>query len=164
MITPQHILAAIANEFRIMKHLAGKVTTENKAYRFTSWQRSTEELLCYIISSFPIQVKLMVLWKRDEEVYTDYAKQFAWFTFDQFAWELEKAYTMIEQEILSLTDTQRQEHITIRGMEGPRTKFLNDYTLVFLGAYKMQLFLQLKASGLSTLGTYNLWAGMDATQ
>jgi hypothetical protein len=38
---------------------------------------------------------------------------------------------------------------------------LNDYILVFLGAYKMQLFLQLKASWLAELTTYNLWAGMD---
>jgi hypothetical protein len=29
-------------------------------------------------------------------------------------------------------------------------------------AYKTQIFLQLKAAGLSDIGTMNLWAGMDA--
>lgn len=31
-------------------------------------------------------------------------------------------------------------------------------------AYKTQIFLQLKAAGLSELGTMNLWAGIDAPQ
>ena len=103
----------------------------------------------------------MVLGKRDEEIYMNYAKQFEGFTYSQFAAEIDTALEAITQEINSLSDAQRQEHMTIRGMEGPRTRFLNDYILVFLGAYKMQLFLQLKASGLTELTTYNLWAGMD---
>lgn len=146
MITPQQLLNAITNELRIMKHLASRVTAENKDFRFTPAQRSTEELLQYIVSSFPAQIKLMVLGKRDEEIYMNYAKQFEGFTYTQFATEIDTALVTISEEINSLSDAQRQEHMSIRGMEGPRTRFLNDYILVFLGAYKMQLFLQLKAS------------------
>ena len=40
--------------------------------------------------------------------------------------------------------------------------FLVDYLLTFFGAYKMQLFLQLKHAGRSELGVYNLWGGIDA--
>lgn len=90
MITPEHLLNAIANECRIMKHLAAKVTAENKGFKFTPAQRSTEELLQYIVSSFPVQVKLMAIGKRDEEVYTAYGKQFDGFTYDQFADALDK--------------------------------------------------------------------------
>lgn len=161
MITPQHLIKAITNELRIMKHLWTKVTAENKDFRFSPAQRSTEEVMQYIVASFPAQIKLMVLGKRDEEVYMNYGKQFATFTYTQFGEEIDKALVALGEEISSLSDAQRQEHMSIRGMEGPRTRFLNDYILVFLGAYKMQLFLQLKASGVSDLGTYNLWAGMD---
>ncbi len=161
MITPQHLLNAITNELRIMKHLASRVTAENKDFRFTPGQRSTEELLHYLVSSFPVQIKLMVVGKRDEEIYMNYANQFNGFTYTQFAEEMDVALGVIAQDINSLSDAQRQEHVSIRGMEGPRTRFLNDYILTFLGAYKMQLFLQLKASGLTELTTYNLWAGMD---
>jgi hypothetical protein len=39
---------------------------------------------------------------------------------------------------------------------------LIDYVFAFLWAYRMQLFLQLKASGLTELNTMNLWGGKDA--
>jgi len=39
--------------------------------------------------------------------------------------------------------------------------FLVDYLLTFFGAYKMQLFLQLKHAGRAELGMYNLRAGID---
>jgi hypothetical protein len=126
MITSQQLLNAITNELRIMKHLASRVTAENKDFRFTPAQRSTEELLQYIVSSFPAQIKLMVLGKRDEEIYMNYAKQFEGFTYTQFAAEIDTALVAITEEINSLSDAQRQEHMTIRGMEGPRTRFLND--------------------------------------
>lgn len=164
MITPQHLLNAIGNELRIMKHLASKVTAENKDFRFSAEQRSTEELEQYIVSSFAVQVKLMVDGVWNEEAYMNYGKQFDEFTFDQFAAELDKGFAFVTEQINSLTDAQWQEEVSIRGMTGPRTRFLNDYVLTFLGAYKMQLFLQLKAAGLTELTTYNLWAGMDAPQ
>jgi hypothetical protein len=161
MITPQHLIAAISQEIRILKHLGAKVTAENKDFRFTPEQRSTEELERYIVGSLPAQIKLMIAGGRDENIYNEYEKQFEGMSYTKFVDELDNALTTITADIQSVTDAQRQEQIAIRGMQGPRTKFLNDYVLVFLGAYKMQLFLQLKASGLSELTTYNLWAGID---
>ncbi len=161
MITPQLLIDALANEFRIMKHLWSKVTAENKDFKLTPSQRSTEEVEQYILSSFPVQISLMVAGKRDNEIATNYSKQFENFSYTDFSKELDNALVKISAEILSLQDTQRQERITIRWMEGPRTRFLNDYLLTFLGAYKMQLFLQLKASGLTDLWSLNLWAGID---
>lgn len=162
MITPQHLLNAIWNEIRILKHLGSKVTAANKDFRLTPPQRSIEELEHYIISSFPAQVQLMVKWSWDEQLYMEMTSKFEWFTFDQFAPELDKWFTLISEQIKMLTDEQWQEEISIRGMNWPRTRFLNDYVLTFLWAYKMQLFLQLKASGLIELSTYNLRAGIDA--
>jgi hypothetical protein len=60
-----------------------------------------------------------------------------------------------------MTNEQYDEVVTLWWRTAPRSTFLIDYVLEFLGAYKMQLFLQLKASGLSELGTMNLWAGID---
>jgi hypothetical protein len=162
MITPQHLLNAIWNEIRILKHLGSKVTATNKDFKLTPTQRSIEELEHYIISSFPAQVQLMVKWSWDENIYKELTSKFEWFTFDQFVSELDTCFAVISEQINTLTDAQWQEEMTIRGMNWPRTRFLNDYVLTFLWAYKMQLFLQLKASGLTELSTYNLRAGMDA--
>lgn len=162
MITPQHLINAIWNEIRILKHLGSKVTAANKDFKLTPTQRSIEELEHYIISSFPAQVHLMVKWSWDENLYMELTGKFEWFTFDKFVWELDNSFAVISEQINTLTDAQWQEEMTIRGMNWPRTRFLNDYVLTFLWAYKMQLFLQLKASGLTELSTYNLRAGMDA--
>jgi hypothetical protein len=46
--------------------------------------------------------------------------------------------------------------------EKPKSVYLIEFILGWLYAYKMQLFLYMKAHGHPTLGTMNLWAGMDA--
>lgn len=161
MITVNHLIEAITHEFHILKHLGSKVTEDNKSYRFSDTQRTTEEVEQYIISSFPAQVKLMVLGKRDENMYTNYTNQFSSFTFDQFSASLDRALEEISADLRGVQDAQWDEMIDIRGRKAARSAFLVDYVLVFLWAYKMQLFLQLKAAG-CPVGTYNLWAGIDA--
>lgn len=86
------------------------------------------------------------------------------FTYDQFGAELDKVYAYIEEQLTSLTTEQWNETISVFNQTAPRNAFLVNYLLVFLGAYKTQLFLQLKAAGNKDLGTMNLWAGMDAPQ
>lgn len=162
MYSSKQLLTGIANEFRILKHLGSKVTDANKHHKLSDTQRSIHELEHYIISSFPAQIKCMVAGWRDVSLYTTYSEQFDDFSFAQFSEELDNAYAVIEKEINTLTNNQRDEEITMRGMTGTRSKFLIDYVFSFLGAYKMQLFLQLKHAGLHDLGTYNLRGGVDA--
>jgi hypothetical protein len=159
--TPQ-LIAGITNEFNILKHLGSKVSEANHAHKLTDPQRSIQELEHYIISSLPAQIIMMVEWVQDNQKYMDYSGQFADFSYDQFDAELDRALTIISDELLSLTESQWSEEISIWGRTGSRSMFLIDYVFAFLGAYKMQLFLQLKHSGLSDLGTMNLWAGVDA--
>jgi hypothetical protein len=162
MITPQHLINAIEMQIGILKHLGSKVTAENKDVRLTPAQRSIEELQHYIVSSLPAQMHAMVTWVLDMDWYMAFIKQYDGFTFEQFTQKLDDGFAMIKTDILSLSDEQRQEPITMWAwMHGPRTMFLNDYVLEFLGAYKMQLFLQLKASWLTDLWTSNLWSGID---
>jgi hypothetical protein len=163
MITVEHLIKAVAEEFRILKHLGTKVTPENKDHKLTDAQRTIQEVEHYIISSLPVQVKLMVLGKRDNDIYNQYTEQFTAFTYTQFADALDGALATIRTDLQSVQPEQWDEEISIWGKTAPRSAFLVDYLLVFLGAYKMQIFLQLKASGVM-LDTYNLWAGMDNPQ
>ena len=103
----------------------------------------------------------MVLGKRDEAVYNEYVAKFEGYTHEQFDTQIDAALQSIIADISSVSASQRSEEISIRGMTKPRSGFLIDYVFTFLGAYKMQLFLQLKHAGLKDLTTYNLWAGID---
>jgi hypothetical protein len=47
------------------------------------------------------------------------------------------------------------------GSKGSRGSMIVNLVLCHYAAYRMQLFLYLKASGREELNTMNLWAGMD---
>lgn len=163
MYSPQQLIVGITNEFNILKHLGSKVSEANHIHKLTDPQRSIQELEHYIISSFPAQIMAMVAWSIDDTIYMEYIGKFSDFSYDQFGAELDRSLAIITAEITSLTESAWSEEITMwGGKTAARSVFLIDYVFAFLGAYKMQLFLQLKHSGLSDLGTMNLWAGIDA--
>jgi hypothetical protein len=59
-----------------------------------------------------------------------------------------------------LTEEELATDITMWGRTQSRTLHLLGL-LKMAAAYKMQLFLYMKQSGTSDIGTSNLWAGMD---
>lgn len=162
MYTKKILMEGITREFEILKHLGSKVTKENATFRLSDAQRSIEELEYYIVSSLPIQVKFMVEWARDMEKYKDEAQRVTKFTRKRFAIELNKSLKLIKKELRTVKGKARKEEIEIFGRKGTRGSFLIDYIFSFLWAYKMQLFLQLKASWLTEISTSNLWWWKDA--
>jgi len=100
----------------------------------------------------------MVNGNRDQTLYMNYVNQFEGFTFKKFSTQLNKALREVKKMIRTIKGKAWKEEIEIRGRKGTRASFLIDYIFSFLGAYRMQLFLQLKASGLTELSTMNLWA------
>ena len=48
MYTKQNLIDSVTNEFRIIKHLAEKVTPEMESYKPTDGQRTTLEILQYL--------------------------------------------------------------------------------------------------------------------
>jgi hypothetical protein len=160
MYSPSQLLSSLANEFRILKHLGAKVTSENKNAKLTEAQRTIEELEQYILS-LAGQVAAVVRGGRDNEKFMEDIAFSQDFSFDQFDTKLDEAYDIIKNLIERLSDAQWAEEVSMRGQTKTRTEWLVGYVHVFLGAYKMQLFLQLKHAGLSTLGTMNVWGGID---
>lgn len=160
MYSPLELLSCIANEFRILKHLWAKVTADNKDAKLTEAQRSIEALEQYILT-LAGQVTAVVRGNRDNEQFMKDVAFSQDFSFDQFDSKLDEAFEIIKNQINSLSDAQWKEEVTMRGQTRKRTSRLIEYIFVFLGAYKMQLFLQLKHAGLSHIGTMNVWAGID---
>jgi hypothetical protein len=162
MYTKRILIEGITREFEILKHLGSKVTKKNADFRLSEPQRSIEELEYYIVSSFPAQVSLMVegIWNMDS--YKERTQKVTKFTWKRFNIELNKALRAIKKDLRTVKGKARKEEVELFGRKGTRGSFLIDYIFSFLGAYKMQLFLQLKASGLTELGTSNLWGGRDA--
>lgn len=161
MYTKQDLINGITNEFRIIKHLSEKVTEENKDHQFTETQRTTNDLMFYLSYSLPKQVQIFVDGKMDPSTFADESEKKASFDYKNFDQLMDSQLENIISMINSLSDEQMEEEIEVFGRKQARKILLVEYVLVFLWAYKMQLFLQLKHSGLSSLNTGNLRAGMD---
>ena len=161
MYTKRVLMEGITREFEILKHLGSKVTKKNADFRFSEPQRSIEELEHYIVSSLPAQIKLMAEGMRNLDSYMENIKRVEKYTWKRFNIELNKSLRLIKKEIRSVKGKARKEEVELFGRKGSRASFMIDYIFAFLGAYKMQLFLQLKASGLTELTTSNVWGGRD---
>ncbi len=115
MYTKEQLIAAMRNEFRIIKHLAEKIPADTEGYKPTEKQRTTLELLQYLSIIF-----------------------------------------------VAFTDEELAVVINLYGMgDKPKATYLVECLLKWAAAYKMQLFLYIKSSGNSSIGTSNLWGGMD---
>lgn len=69
---------------------------------------------------------------------------------------------MIEELLSPCSDADLRAQIEMFGNKASRGSKLVLLVLSHYAAYRMQLFLYLKAAGRAELSTFNLWLGADA--
>ncbi len=162
VLTKAELIAALQDEVRILLHLTGKVDPAMSDYRPTPVQRSTSELIKYLSFMGPTIVKGAIDGTFDETAW-EAAKKRAAAGSLQDAVEAIRAHGTTYASLLGdLTDDDLRAEIEVFGEKTSRGAFLVRWVLSGCAAYRMQLFLYLKACGQSELGTMNLWAGVDA--
>lgn len=158
MITKEEYICLLKNEFRIIKHLAEKIQPDQLAHRPTEAQRNMQELMAYLSQIFISGIEGVVT--GNPEAYKKYLGVGQAPTLENFAEMMDKQWTEVEPLLQSLTPEAMQEELTMWGRTQKRALHLMGM-LSIAAAYKMQLFLYMKQSGTSNIGTMNLWAGMD---
>ena len=157
MISKEQYIAALTNEFRIIKHLAEKLKPEQMSHKPTEAQRTTAELMHYLTHIFIAGVDGIVTgdanaWKKHAENEAPTRENFAEMMNDEEK-KVVELLSPVSEEFLS-------EEIDMWGRKQSRAMHLLGL-LEIAAAYKMQLFLYMKQSGTANIGTMNLWAGMD---
>ena len=162
MFTRQMFVEAVRKEGKIISHLHTKLTPEMLDFRPTPAQRSTRELLEYI----PCCAHLIVKCVADGgfAAYKDGAaaiKSAVALDFNAaLNHEIEKLVSWVE----ALPESELNREVkTPPGDTLKLGQAIVSLSLNFLVAYKMQLFLYIKACGRADIGTANCWAGRDAT-
>ena len=159
MYTKQDIWNAFAKELAIIKHLSEKIPEGKEHHKPTEKQRTTLELLQYM--SIMGAGMLAVALAGDGSAFAQYVARSKDVTVENFAtainWEESEMKSIFEK----FTDANLGEEITVWGRTQTRAAYILDILKMITG-YKMQLFLYVKASGNESIGTPNLWAGMDA--
>lgn len=158
--TKENLIASIENEFRIIKHLWEKIPAGTEGYRPTEGQRTTLELLQYLSSIFANATH--VIYEGSTDAYQTGPVKADDTTMENFPAKMDEQLTLWKGMMEKFDDTQLQTIINIYGMgDMPKGRYLVENLLKWAGAYKMQLFLYCKASGNSSIGTANLWGGID---
>lgn len=160
MYTKENLIDSVSNEFRIIKHLVEKIPADTEGYKPTEGQRTTLELLQYLSSVFVNGTH--VIYEGTTDAYKTAPLNGTETTIANFAEKMDEQLVLWKEMMEKFDDAELAKSINIY-MMGDKTKgvYLVENLLKWLAAYKMQLFLYIKSSGNSALGTSNLWGGMD---
>jgi hypothetical protein len=151
VLTKDELIAGLQKEVRILLHLASKVDRSKLDYRPTPKQRSTIELLRYLVNMGPGLIQAIKIGKFDVEAWQKATAEAIGKHSQQYA-TLVGAYS----------DADFRGEIEMFGPKATRGSIIVDLVLGGCAAYRTQLFLYLKACGRDELNTMNLWQGMDA--
>jgi len=161
-LTKDEVIAQLQKEVRILLHLASKMDRSVLDYRPTPKQRSTIELLRYLVAMGPVLVRSIKAGTFDVEQWqADTAKANA-ADFDQVLAMIRAQEADYASLLGSWSDADFRGSIEMFGRTATRASWLLELVLNGCAAYRTQIFLYLKSCGREELGTSNLWQGVDA--
>jgi hypothetical protein len=161
--TKAELVASLQNEVRLLLHLAAKIDPSMLDYRPAPKQRTTMELLRYLSMmgtgmldfAFATNGFDTAVWQA--EVQAANARDFDQ-TLTAIAAQSDKMAAVLDA---ASEGDLRAEMKTFDGQTRTRAWFIVNSILSGFAAYRMQLFLYLKACGRDELNTSNLWRGVD---
>jgi hypothetical protein len=163
VLSKEELIGSLQHEVRILLHLAGKVDRNKLDYRPTPKQRSTLELLQYLVVMGPMLVRAIKTGGFDQAAWQAAVTEANAMNFDQVVGAIEKQSQTYPRLLAEFTDAELRGDIDLFGMgKSSRGSVLVNMVLSGHAAYRTQLFLYLKACGRDDLNTMNLWAGVDA--
>ena len=166
VLTQGEVVERLNHEVRILLHLVSKVRPGDLDYRPTPRQRSLQELLEYLTIFPGIHLRTIAAGAFDRASWGEEwrAEQAAakGRSLEEIMNALAHQPAMFANLIQGLTDDDLRSEMEMFGRRSSRGELLVWMLLCHYAAYRMQLFLYLKACGREELGTMDLWAGVDA--
>jgi hypothetical protein len=159
MFDKKAFLASLRHETKVITHLAAQLRPDQLDYRPTEKQRSTLELLQYLTITGSAATLYAITGKWDHwDAQEEKAKSVGLASFPK---ALKAQLALITKSLAKLNDSalKRKPVKTFAGQKMSLGAGLVEMVLKPYTAYRMQLFLYAKASGLSHLGTSDCWAG-----
>ena len=172
VLTKDETIAALQNEeVRLVLHLMSQIEPPMLDYRPSPKQRSLLELCRYFIPMAPVQLRRH---NRRKIHHGDVGSRL------DRAEEANAANAMNLEEVKAAIARQpalfaellapcprsgrfRERRSRCSGNKATRGMWIVRLPITHFAAYRMQLFMYLKACGLDQLNTMNLWAGVDAS-
>ncbi len=160
-LSRDELVALLQHEVKIVGHLAGKVERAMLDYRPTPKQRTTIDLLRYLTMMGPALVDVAESGTFDPAAWTARERATDGFGYDECLAAIAAHAGLYARQAAGWSEAWLQTEIAPWGVRSSRGRFLVQFVLCGYTAYRMQLFLYLKACGRDELGTSDLWDGVD---
>ncbi len=159
MITKRELLDSMIHECEVAKHLYRKLPRRALAYRPTSGQRSTLELLRYL-SYLGIGMSAYLVTGKDSAYETRHRRSLS-MPARSFPRAMDRQIRELRKLLGAIPEREFETRkVTLPwGRRGKLGSMLLETSLKWLVGYRMQLFLYAKATGASKLGTSDCWLG-----
>jgi hypothetical protein len=161
MINKEEIAASMMFECDVAKHLHGKLTPKSYDYKPSEGQRSTLELLQYL--SICGIAGIQSLYQSDWKVFGTYRERASKVTAEGFPAAMDLQKKEIKEFFHSVSERDLETKDALLPIGGTQLlgRAILDLPLKWLAAYKLQLFLYAKATGVTEINTANAWMGID---
>lgn len=161
MINKDQIAASMMFECDVAKHLHGKLRPQSYDYKPTDGQRSTLDLLRYlsVCGIAGIQSLFQSNWK----TFGKYTERAAKMSAEDFPAAMDLQKKEIKEFFNSVTERDLETRDAALPIGGTQLlgQAILDLPFKWLAAYKLQLFLYAKSTGVSDINTANAWMGID---
>lgn len=157
MYTREQFWKSASNEVRIIKHLATKIPEGKGDYRPSPAQRSTLELLQYLSATGMTTMKVMLT--ENKNSYEDYVSFKEGVTLENFRDKMDEQEREMKDMFGKISDEDLAKEFDYYGNR-TKAEHLIEGILKTFAAYRMQLFLYVKACG-AHVATMDVWAGVD---
>lgn len=162
VLSKAELIASLQNEVRLVGHLVSKAAPAHHDYRPSPSQRSTLELIRYISMMGPTIIRWSLANTTDFEIWTKAEATSKERTFEQAKDAIAAQSAEYADLLAELTDADFRAEVTdFDGNKTSRGAFLTNLVLGGCVAYRMQLFLYLKATSAPAINSANLWSGVD---
>ena len=162
VLTKSELIALLQKEVRLLLHLTTRIDADALDYRPTPKQRSTLELLRYLTTMGPALISFAKGQPLDAAAIAEVTQAANARSFEETLTALAAESDRFAELLAGMSDEElRGEIAWVDGSRISRGFFLVNYVFGQLTAYRLQLFLYLKASGREELNTMNLWLGAD---
>jgi hypothetical protein len=163
VLTKSELTTLLQTEVRVLLHLVSKIDPAMLDYRPTPKQRSTIELLRYLTNMGPTLVRYAKGQPLDAAEMAAAIQVANSRNFDETVAALAAHAKRYVELLADMSDDDfRGETTGFDGLPVTRGQFFIHHVIGQCAAYRMQLFLYLKACGREELNTMNLWVGVDA--
>ncbi len=160
MYTREQFWKSASNEVRIIKHLATKIPEGMGDYRPSPAQRSTLELLQYLSATGMTTIKVMLTENKNSS--EDYVAFKEGVTLENFAEKMDEQEREMKDMFWKISDEDLTKEFDYYGNR-TKAEHLIEGILKTFAAYRMQLFLYIKACG-AQVNTMDVWAGINTLE